>query len=114
MQYISTDQYELHHQYPHNPTTCLFLSFIEQFIDRNRTKLIKRVNNVEAILDELLDMRVITEENYSTITAEKTPQEKMRKLFMGPIKSAGTRGKDALYKALKEAEPCLTEELESQ
>ncbi len=92
----------------------VFISFIEQFIDRNRTKLISRVSNVDAILDELLQMRVITDENYSTIFAERTSQEKMRKLFMGPIKSAGARGKDALYKALKEVEPILTEELESQ
>lgn len=92
----------------------LSIFFIEHFIDRNRTKLIGRVTNVDGILDELLQMRIITEENYSTIRAEKTPQSKMRELFIGPIKSAGIRGKDALYKALKEVEPCLTEELERQ
>ncbi|XP_018954193.1 apoptosis-associated speck-like protein containing a CARD isoform X2 [Cyprinus carpio] len=86
----------------------------EHFIDRNRAKLISRVNNVDGILDELLQMKIITDENYETIHAENTSQKKMRKLLMGPIKSAGTRGKDVLYKALKDVEPCLTEELESQ
>ncbi|XP_016338208.1 apoptosis-associated speck-like protein containing a CARD isoform X1 [Sinocyclocheilus anshuiensis] len=86
----------------------------EHFIDRNRTKLIRRVHNVDAILDELLDKKVITEEVYSNIRAEKTPQIKMRELLMGPIKSAGTKGKDALYKALKDTDVCLIEDLEHQ
>uniref|UniRef100_A0A673FMJ1 Apoptosis-associated speck-like protein containing a CARD n=1 Tax=Sinocyclocheilus rhinocerous TaxID=307959 RepID=A0A673FMJ1_9TELE len=87
---------------------------IEHFIDRNRTKLRRRVYNVDAILDELLDKKVITEEVYSNIRAEKTPQIKMRELLMGPIKSAGTKGKDALYKALKDTDVCLIEDLEHQ
>lgn len=70
-----------------------------------------RVYNVDAILDQLL---VITEEVYSNIRAEKTPQIKMRELLMGPMKSAGTKGKDALYKALKDIESCLIEDLERQ
>ncbi|XP_050988174.1 apoptosis-associated speck-like protein containing a CARD isoform X1 [Labeo rohita] len=86
----------------------------EHFIDRHRIELIKRVNNVNAILDELLQMNVITDENYSAICAEKTSQEKMRKLLMGPIKSAGIKGKDSLYKALKDTERCLIEDLEGQ
>ncbi|XP_016381999.1 caspase-1-like [Sinocyclocheilus rhinocerous] len=89
-------------------------SSTEHFIDRNRATLIKRVHNVDGILDELLQMRVITDEDYSNIRAEKTSTIKMRELLMGPIKSAGTRGKDGLYKALKFIEPCLTEELEHQ
>ncbi|XP_052435606.1 apoptosis-associated speck-like protein containing a CARD isoform X1 [Carassius gibelio] len=85
----------------------------EHFIDKNRTKLISRVHNVDCILDELLQMKIITEEDNETIQAEKTSQKKMRNLLMGPIKSAGTKGKDALYSALKEIEPCLMEDLES-
>ncbi|XP_052473630.1 apoptosis-associated speck-like protein containing a CARD [Carassius gibelio] len=52
--------------------------------------------SVDAILDQLLDKKVITEEVYSNIRAEKTPRIKMRELLMGPVKSAGTKGKDAL------------------
>ncbi|XP_059424385.1 apoptosis-associated speck-like protein containing a CARD isoform X2 [Carassius carassius] len=86
----------------------------EHFIDKNRTKLISRVHNVDCILDELLQIKIITEEDNETIQAEKTSQIKMRKLLMGPIKSAGTKGKDALYSALKDIEPRLIEDLESQ
>ncbi|XP_059364626.1 apoptosis-associated speck-like protein containing a CARD [Carassius carassius] len=75
----------------------------EHFIDRNRAKLISRVYNVDAILDQLLDKKVITEEVYSNIRAKKNPRIKMRELLMGPMKSAGTKGKDALL-ALKDIE----------
>ncbi|XP_043116784.1 apoptosis-associated speck-like protein containing a CARD [Puntigrus tetrazona] len=84
----------------------------EDFIDKNRTELINRVSNVDGVLDELLQMRIITEEAYSDIRSEKTSQSKMRLLLSGPIKSAGRKGKEALYKALKKVEPCLTEDLE--
>lgn len=92
----------------------IYISFIVHFIDKNRAQLIKRVNNVDAILDELLENNVITEEGYENIRAVKTKPNKMRELLMGPIKSAGTKGKDALYEALKESEPLLIQELEDQ
>ncbi|XP_058603835.1 apoptosis-associated speck-like protein containing a CARD isoform X2 [Onychostoma macrolepis] len=86
----------------------------EHFIDKNRVELINRVHNVDSILDQLLQMKFITNEDYESIHNEKTSQKKMRELFMGPIKSAGTRGKDALHQALRQSEPHLTEELERQ
>lgn len=88
-----------------------YFSVIEHFIDRNRTALIRRVNNVNAILDELLQKKVISVEDYSNIRAERTKQDMMRELLTGPINSAGTRGKDALYQALKESEIFLIQEL---
>ncbi|KAK2902702.1 hypothetical protein QQF64_010462 [Cirrhinus molitorella] len=84
----------------------------EHFIDRNRAELIKRVHNVDGILDELLQMQIITDEDYNAIRAERIPQNKMRELLTGPIKSAGNKGKDALYKALQTTERCLVEDLE--
>ncbi|ROL41354.1 Apoptosis-associated speck-like protein containing a CARD [Anabarilius grahami] len=86
----------------------------EQFIDRNWTALIARVNNVDAILDELLQKKVISLEDYTNIRAEKTKPNKMRELLTGPINSAGSRGKDALYQALKKSESFLFQELEAQ
>ncbi|XP_048007822.1 apoptosis-associated speck-like protein containing a CARD [Megalobrama amblycephala] len=86
----------------------------EQFIDTNWTALIARVNNVDAILDELLQKKVISVEDYSNIRAEKTKPNKMRELLTGPINSAGARGKDALYQALKKSEIFLIQELEAQ
>lgn len=86
----------------------------EHFIDRNRVELINRVHNIDRILDQLLQMKFITNEDYESIRNEKTSQKKMRELLIGPIKSAGTRGKDALHQALRQSEPHLTEELERQ
>lgn len=92
----------------------VYISFIgEHFIDSNLTELIKRVHNVDPILDELYQKKVISDEDYSAIRAEKTSQTKMRDLLMGPIKSAGTKGKDLLYAALKKSNPLLIEELEA-
>lgn len=90
------------------------ISFTEHFIDRNWTKLVKRVSNVDGVLDELLEKKIITCEHYSAIRAEKTSENRMRKLLLGPIRSAGTKGKDALYFALKDTEACLIEDLEKQ
>lgn len=50
----------------------------------------------------------------SAIRSEKTSKDRMRKLLLGPIRSAGTKGKDALYFALKDTEACLIEDLEQQ
>lgn len=93
----------------------IYISFIEEhFIDRNSTELIKRVHNVDPILDELYQKKVISDEDYNNIRAEKTPQTKMRELIMGPIKSAGTTGKDLLYEALKKSNVYLIQDLEGQ
>ncbi|KAK7146953.1 hypothetical protein R3I94_009713 [Phoxinus phoxinus] len=86
----------------------------EHFIDRNLTELIQRAHNVDSILDELYQKKVISDEDYSAIRAEKTAHVKMRALIMGPIRSAGTKGKDHLYEALKKSNVLLIEELEAQ
>ncbi|XP_051575869.1 apoptosis-associated speck-like protein containing a CARD isoform X2 [Myxocyprinus asiaticus] len=83
----------------------------KHFIDRNRTALIQRVNNIDAILDELYEKEIIRQEEYNAIRAEKTPQSKMRALFDGPINSAGTGGKDTLYKVLMKLQSYLMKEL---
>ncbi|XP_077071025.1 apoptosis-associated speck-like protein containing a CARD isoform X3 [Siphateles boraxobius] len=89
-------------------------STVEHFIDRNSTDLINRVHNVAPILDELRQMKVISDEDYSNISNEKTPQTKMRELLNGPIKSAGTKGKDLLYEALKKSNAYLIVDLEAK
>ncbi|XP_052000741.1 apoptosis-associated speck-like protein containing a CARD isoform X2 [Xyrauchen texanus] len=83
----------------------------KHFIDRNRKELIQRVNNIDAILDELFEKEIIRKEEYDEIRAEKTPQSKMRALFDGPINSAGTAGKDALYKVLMKLQFHLMKDL---
>ncbi|XP_051577924.1 apoptosis-associated speck-like protein containing a CARD isoform X2 [Myxocyprinus asiaticus] len=83
----------------------------KHFIDSNRKELIQRVNNIDAILDELYEKEIIEKEEYNLIRAEKTPQSKMRALFDGPINSAGTAGKDALYEVLMKLQFHLMKDL---
>nr|XP_055066982.1 apoptosis-associated speck-like protein containing a CARD [Misgurnus anguillicaudatus] len=83
----------------------------QHFVDTHRKKLIDRVHNVNSILDELLQRNIITHEDYNKIRAIAISQDKMRELYSGPLRSAGTAGKDALYDALMESERFLMEEL---
>ncbi|XP_063046052.1 apoptosis-associated speck-like protein containing a CARD [Engraulis encrasicolus] len=53
----------------------------KHFIDKHRTTLIQRVSNVDAILDHLLDNKVIKQETYSKIRRESTSYDKMRVLM---------------------------------
>ncbi|KAJ8332818.1 hypothetical protein SKAU_G00417140 [Synaphobranchus kaupii] len=80
------------------------------FIDVHRTALTDRVYSVTAILDRLLERRVITQLGYNDIMAEST-NNRMRKIFSGPIHSGGKRAKDVLYEILEEQEPYLMDEL---
>ncbi|KAA0702812.1 Periplakin 190 kDa paraneoplastic pemphigus antigen 195 kDa cornified envelope precursor protein [Triplophysa tibetana] len=86
----------------------------EQFIDKHRLKLINRVTNVDAILDELLQNKIISAQEYDDIRSKSTSSEKMRDLFTGPIKSGGTLGKDALYETLMNLQPLLMKDLGTQ
>ncbi|XP_054476856.1 apoptosis-associated speck-like protein containing a CARD [Anoplopoma fimbria] len=73
----------------------------EHFVDKYRAQLIDRVSNIEAILDELLDKKVITLGNYDEILAIPTSRGRMRKLYSGPLNSAGHDGKEVFYKILE-------------
>ncbi|KAA0702810.1 CARD PYD and [Triplophysa tibetana] len=79
----------------------------QQFMDKHQIELIGRVKNVDAILDELLVKKIITNEGYEKIRSKSTPTEKMRDLIFGPMVSAGNVGRLALYEALKKSDPAL-------
>ncbi|XP_067366727.1 NACHT, LRR and PYD domains-containing protein 1 homolog [Channa argus] len=82
----------------------------KDFVDKHKVELIKRVSNIAAILDELLYKDVIQQEVYDHIRAIRTPQDKMRELFSGPLK-ASVACKDAFYKILEKNEPYLIKDL---
>ncbi|KAJ4931531.1 hypothetical protein JOQ06_025826 [Pogonophryne albipinna] len=86
----------------------------EHFVDEHRTELIKRVNCVADILDQLLDEKVITPSIYDEIMEIRTTQKQMRELFSGPLKSAGPHGKDVFYRILEKEEKCLIDELKGK
>ncbi|XP_059214238.1 NACHT, LRR and PYD domains-containing protein 1 homolog [Centropristis striata] len=83
----------------------------EHFVDKHRVTLIKRVSNLAAILDDLLDKKVIQQEVYAEICAKCTDEDKIRALYSGPLK-AGETCKDIFYKILGKNEPFLIQELE--
>ncbi|XP_067436397.1 NLR family CARD domain-containing protein 3-like isoform X2 [Thunnus thynnus] len=83
----------------------------QHFVDRHRTALINRVKDTEAILDELKDRGLISNENYDTVRALTTTQNQMREIFRF-LNSAGRRGKDAFYeimKGMKHLRPLISE-----
>ncbi|XP_034057062.1 uncharacterized protein LOC117536350 isoform X2 [Gymnodraco acuticeps] len=86
----------------------------EHFVDKHRTELIKRVNCVADILDQLLEEKVITQSIYDEIMEIRTTQKKMRELFSGPLKSAGPHGKEVFYRILEKEEKCLIDDLKGK
>lgn len=87
------------------------LSSEEHFVDKHQFELIKRVNKVAPILDELLRENVIQQESYDKIRTLSTSQEKMRELLSGPLRCSGVQGKDIFYNILNRNEPDLIEDL---
>ncbi|XP_047455821.1 apoptosis-associated speck-like protein containing a CARD [Mugil cephalus] len=80
------------------------------FVNKHQLELIRRVSNIEPILDELLVEGVIQEDAYDTIRSKPTTQEKMRALYRGPLK-AGVRSKDVFYGILLKQEKYLVDDL---
>ncbi|XP_032374456.1 uncharacterized protein LOC116691180 [Etheostoma spectabile] len=86
----------------------------KHFVDEHRIKLIEKVSNIPAILDELLCENVIQKDSYDKISALPTSQEKMRELFNGPLKASGVQGKEMLYKILNKHESYLMNDLKTE
>ncbi|XP_041843917.1 apoptosis-associated speck-like protein containing a CARD isoform X1 [Melanotaenia boesemani] len=80
------------------------------FVDTHRTALIQDLSLVDPILDVLRGEGVINPEMYSNIRAERTPQNKMRKLFEY-LDAMGEEGKDVFLSALKDQQPFLYNKL---
>lgn len=88
-----------------------FFPTSSDFVDKHQLELIKRVINVEPILDELLHQHAIQQESYDEIRALPTSEEKMKVLLTGPLDSSGVRGKEILHKILTTTEMHLMEHL---
>uniref|UniRef100_A0A8C4DR17 CARD domain-containing protein n=1 Tax=Dicentrarchus labrax TaxID=13489 RepID=A0A8C4DR17_DICLA len=86
-------------------------NFYEHFVDKHQCDLIKRVSNIGPILDNLLKEQIIQREDYDTIRAIPTTQEKMRTLYSGPLNAGGHACKDIFYKILEEDESFLVADL---
>ncbi|KAM8734425.1 uncharacterized protein AB9X84_023226 isoform 2-T2 [Acanthopagrus schlegelii] len=84
---------------------------VEHFVDKHQCDLIERVSNTGPILDNLLREGVIQQEDYDTIGTIPTTQERMRKLFSGPLKAGGQAAKDVFFRILEEKESYLVADL---
>ncbi|XP_059194783.1 uncharacterized protein LOC131975958 [Centropristis striata] len=85
----------------------------EHFVDKHRKILIRRVSNIKAILDDLLDEGVLQHGVYQKIMLIPTDEDKMRELYLGPLKSA-RKHKDIFLKTLEENEKHLIAELKAK
>ncbi|XP_037640180.1 apoptosis-associated speck-like protein containing a CARD isoform X1 [Sebastes umbrosus] len=83
----------------------------QHFVDRHRAELIDRVSEIPSILDQLLDKKIIRQESYDKILAIPTNQDRMRKLFSGPLNAAGRDGKEVFYRILQKEESSLIGDL---
>ncbi|KAK0146129.1 Apoptosis-associated speck-like protein containing a CARD [Merluccius polli] len=95
-------------------TVVILVSPEEHFVDRHRSSLIQRISSVAAILDQLLDHEVVSQEQYDTILTKTTRQDQVRELYSGALRSSGTRGKDIFLSVLEETDHLLIEDLRGQ
>ncbi|XP_017569930.1 apoptosis-associated speck-like protein containing a CARD [Pygocentrus nattereri] len=82
-----------------------------KFIDAKSADLVSRATGVESILDVLLSRKVINNNQYSDISAEKTPQRMMSALIRGPIFAGGNPAKSVLYKVLMDQQSYMMKDL---
>ncbi|CAL8355333.1 unnamed protein product [Arctogadus glacialis] len=86
---------------------------VEHFVDQHRSSLIQRIRRFPPIINKLLELRVLSQEEYDAIMAIPNPHEQARHLYNGALTSSGTTGKDIFLSVLEEIEPFLLEDLRS-
>ncbi|RXN25368.1 nuclear body protein SP140 isoform X1 [Labeo rohita] len=84
-----------------------------EFVNKHRRHLIHRVSSVMEIADGLMAKNMITGEIYSEVCAIKTPQDRLR-LLLDALDSGGDSVKAEFYRLLKENEPHLVNDLDSE
>ncbi|XP_044160547.1 apoptosis-associated speck-like protein containing a CARD [Bufo gargarizans] len=83
----------------------------EHFVDRHRAELIRRVKQVDPILDDLYQHKLLTTEAYDTVRSKATSQRQMRELFRH-VESWGNKDKDQFLKSLRKNNQPLIRDLE--
>ncbi|XP_073689187.1 NACHT, LRR and PYD domains-containing protein 1a allele 5-like [Garra rufa] len=84
-----------------------------EFVKKHRHHLIQKVSSVMAIADGLLAKNMITDELYSEVEVKEPHQKQIRLLFKA-LDSGGDSVKAEFYRLLKENEPRLVDELDSE
>ncbi|XDV27921.1 hypothetical protein PO909_031362 [Leuciscus waleckii] len=84
-----------------------------EFVNTHGDELIQRVSSVMPIADNLKSKKMITGETWRTIKAVEPQPQKMR-LLLDALDSGGDSVKAEFYRLLKENEPYLVDDLESE
>lgn len=85
----------------------------KHFVDKHREEIISRCTLVDPILDRLLSLELLTDEQYDSVRAMTTTQNKMRELYKFII-AWGAADKEKFYNALKTHNAPLVRDLEGQ
>ncbi|XP_063077014.1 protein NLRC3-like [Engraulis encrasicolus] len=83
---------------------------IDEFLKKNRARLIQKVTNVMQLADEMLSEDLINEEQYSVIKAETTGPDKMRCIY-DALRSCGPPQRKKFFSILQELHSLLLQEL---
>ncbi|XP_056392816.1 apoptosis-associated speck-like protein containing a CARD [Hyla sarda] len=86
---------------------------VEHFVDRHRAALIQRVVLVAQLLDDLLQWRLLTHEQYDRVRSMATSQDQMRELFSF-ARFWGNDDKDQILRSLREHNAPLIRSLEGK
>ncbi|XP_066433045.1 apoptosis-associated speck-like protein containing a CARD [Eleutherodactylus coqui] len=81
------------------------------FVDEHRTELIQRVTLVSPILDDLLQLRLLTCEAYNKVRRIQTSEDQMRELY-DYVNSWGSKDKDKFLQSLIKHNSPLIRDLE--
>ncbi|XP_073403551.1 uncharacterized protein [Dendrobates tinctorius] len=82
----------------------------KHLVTENRNKLINNITHVDPVLDDLLEKRLLTNEQYDIIRKKETSQEKMRELY-GYVRSWGPRDNDTFLSILRDHNPVVIKNL---
>ncbi|NP_001086388.1 PYD and CARD domain containing L homeolog [Xenopus laevis] len=83
----------------------------QSFVDKHRAALITRMSHIDPVLDNLLDNKILTDEQYDTVRSNRTSQEKMRQLY-DYVRSWGRDEKERFYQYLLKHNKPLIKDLE--
>ncbi|XP_044134599.1 uncharacterized protein LOC122927086 [Bufo gargarizans] len=85
----------------------------DHFVDRHRADLIRMISVVDLVVDDLLNLNLLTYEQYDTVISQDTNAKQMRKLY-DYIRAWGNDDKDKVYQCLRQHNCPIIKQLENK
>ncbi|XP_063791288.1 uncharacterized protein LOC134945751 isoform X2 [Pseudophryne corroboree] len=85
--------------------------YSDHFVDRYRGALIRSITVIDPVLDDLLEQKLLTQEQYYDLINKRTSEDKMRDLY-GMIRFWNHTDKDVLYLSLRTHNYTIIRDLE--